>query len=397
MNNILIVDDDHSLLTGIKEYFEYTENQFEVHTALNGKEAVKILEYSPIDLVVTDLKMPEMNGIELLAFINRDYPHIPTIVMSGFGTPKLRNKIEEMGSLLFLNKPLELSHLRGVVAKELKNTSQKGYVNDISPATFLQLVEMEENTCFLEVTGKNDKKGHFYFNRGILYDAVQDDMQGEAAVLEMLSWDKVQISFKSFPRKKVPKRINSSIQSLIMRNVKFDHRKVGTTQAKQTHIGAEGNNDGTVNLDEAEGKIGDAEDYHQIFMRYGDFDGFMGIGLFDALGSPYWLHTAKKMDLGQAGPLIVEAMLAAIKASEKTETDRDMSQTIYMETENAYAFLALVDDEFVSPSNEDEMGCHIILIASNSAPIGFVKKKFEIAKKNILKELKETNSELLQK
>lgn len=102
MKNILIVDDDPNLLTGIKEYFEYSKNQFEMHTALNGKEAIKILEFSPIDLVVTDLKMPEMNGIELLAFINRDYPRIPTIVMSGFGTPKLKNKIEEMGSLLFL-------------------------------------------------------------------------------------------------------------------------------------------------------------------------------------------------------------------------------------------------------------------------------------------------------
>lgn len=273
----------------------------------------------------------------------------------------------------------------------MKNISQKGYVNDISPATFLQLIEIEENTCFLEVTGKNDQKGHFYFNRGILYDAIQDDMQGEAAVLEMLSWEKVQISFKSLPRKKVPKRINSSIQSLIMRTIKINHRKAEATQARQTHIGAEGDKDSAVNLAEAEEKPGDSEDYDQIFMRYGDFDGFIGIGLFDALGSPIWLHTAKKINLGQAGPLIVEAMHSAIKASEKTETDRDISQTIYMETENAYAYLALIDDESVSPSNEEEMGCHIILIASNIAPIGFVKKKFETAKKNILKELKETD------
>lgn len=394
MNNILIVDDDHSLLTGIKEYFEYTENQFEVHTALNGKEAVKILEFSPIDLVVTDLKMPEMNGVELLAFINRDYPHIPTIVMSGFGTPELRNKIEEMGSLLFINKPMKLSYLKEVVDNELKNISQKGYVNDISPATFLQLIEMEENTCFLEVTGKDNKKGHFYFNRGTLYDAAQGDTQGEAAVLEMLSWDKVKISFESLPRKKVPKRINSSIQSLIMRNVKFDHGKADVTQAQpKIHIDEESDKDGVVNLVETEGKPEDAEDYDQIFMRYGDFDGFLGIGLFDALGNPIWLHNAKKINFAQAGPLIVEASLAALESSENTQT-RDMSQTIYMETENAYAFLGLVDGEFVSPSNDEEMGCHIILIASNSAPIGFVKKKFETAKKNILKELNEADFEL---
>ena len=128
-------------------------------------------------------------------------------------------------------------------------------------------------------------------------------------------------------------------------------------------------------------------------MRYGDFDGFLGIGLFDALGNPIWLHNAKKINFAQAGPLIVEASLAALESSENTQT-RDTSQTIYMETENAYAFLGLVDGEFVSPSNDEEMGCHIILIASNSAPIGFVKKKFETAKKNILKELNEADFEL---
>ena len=397
MNNILIVDDDPNWLIGIKEYFEYADNQFETHTAVNGKEAVKILEFTPIDLVITDLKMPEMNGIELLSFINRDYPHIPTIVMSGFGTPELKNQIEEMGSLLFLNKPIELSHFRQVVANELKNMSQKGYVNDISPATFLQLIEMEENTCFLEVTGKNDQKGHFYFYQGILYDAIQDDTQGEAAVLEMLSWDKVQISFKSLPGKKVPKRINSSIQSLIMRNAELNHRTAGATQARPFPIVGKGNKDGAVNHDEAETKPEAAEEDDQIFMRYGDFDGFLGIGLFDALGIPIWLRTEKNIDLRQTGPLIVDATVAAIKASEKTETDRKISQTIYMETEKAYAFIALLDDEFVSPSNGEEMGCHIVLIASNSAPIGFVKKKFESAKKNILKELKETDSALLRK
>jgi CheY-like chemotaxis protein len=396
MNNILIVDDDPNLLIGIKEYFEYTENQFEVHTALNGKEAVEILEFSPIDLVVTDLKMPEMDGIELLAFINRDFPNIPTIVMSAFGTPKLKNKIKEMGTLLFLNKPIDLSHLSRVIADELKHILQEGHVNDISPATFLQLIEMEENTCFLEVTGKNDKKGHFYFNRGILHDALQSDMQGEAAVLEMLSWDKVQISFKSLPRKKIPKRINSSIQSLIMKNVKINHPKADATQARPTHIVAEGDKDSAVNHVEAEEKPGDAEDRDQKLTGYGDFDGFLGIGLFDAMGSPLWLHTEKKIDLGQAGPLIVAVMLSAIKASEKTETDRDRSQTIYLETENAHAFIALVDDQFVLPSNEEEMGCHIILIASNTAHIGLVKKKFEAVKKNIFKELKGADPALLR-
>jgi CheY-like chemotaxis protein len=386
MTNILIADDDPDLLAGIKEYFTNKENLYEVHTALNGKEAVKILKSSPVDIVVTDLKMPEMDGIELLAFIKSDYPNIPTVIMSAFGTQKIKDKIEKIGTFPFLDKPFDLSDLSRIVENELQRICQKGHVNDISPGAFLQLIEMEEKTCFLEVAGKDNKKGYLYFKRGVLYDALQDENRAEAAVIEILSWDKVQISFKGLPKKELPKRIKSKVISLIMKSTM--NKGAGATQARSNEIEVEGDKD----IASAEEKSVDFEDYDQKIKSYFNFDGFLGVGLYDTRGNPIWFHSQKKIYLKEAGALVA-ATLSAIQSFEMAET-RDSSQSLYMETENAHAFLDWVENKSVSSPSENEMGYNIILIASNSLPIGFVKKKFDTVKENIFEELKDLHQRL---
>ena len=85
---VLIVDDETpfilSLTAGLKKY----PTEYSILTAENGKEAMEILESTRVDLVVTDLRMPEMDGFELLAFISANFPSIQTIVMSAFGNTR---------------------------------------------------------------------------------------------------------------------------------------------------------------------------------------------------------------------------------------------------------------------------------------------------------------------
>ena len=68
MKYVLIVDDEEKLLLTMQAGFEPFKDRFEILTARNGKEAVQLLAATKINLVVTDLKMPEMDGFELLAF-----------------------------------------------------------------------------------------------------------------------------------------------------------------------------------------------------------------------------------------------------------------------------------------------------------------------------------------
>ncbi len=110
VREVLIVDDEEPLLLSIAEGLSIYKKYFNLLTATNGIEAVKVLKSSPvIDLVITDLSMPKMDGFELLAYVNRNYPKIKVIMMTAFGTPKIEEIVQNMGLFRYLEKPLDIN------------------------------------------------------------------------------------------------------------------------------------------------------------------------------------------------------------------------------------------------------------------------------------------------
>ena len=90
--NILIVDDEKGIRDGLKLFLKREGHL--TFTAEDGKEALEILEKNDIDLVISDLRMPHINGDELLAFIKKDYPGVKVIILTGHGT--VENAVEAM-------------------------------------------------------------------------------------------------------------------------------------------------------------------------------------------------------------------------------------------------------------------------------------------------------------
>ena len=110
LQEVLIVDDEEPLLLSIAEGLSIYKKYFNLLTATNGIEAVKLIKSSPvIDLVITDLSMPKMDGFELIAYMNRNYPKIPVIMMTAFGTPKIEEIVQKMGIYRYLEKPLDIN------------------------------------------------------------------------------------------------------------------------------------------------------------------------------------------------------------------------------------------------------------------------------------------------
>jgi YesN/AraC family two-component response regulator len=109
--NILIVDDDESFISSLKLGLRNYSDNYLFHLAENGTKAIPILKSFKIDTVITDLKMPEMGGMELLAFINKTFPSTNVIVMSAYGTEEIREQVKELGSLTFLDKPLDIKQI----------------------------------------------------------------------------------------------------------------------------------------------------------------------------------------------------------------------------------------------------------------------------------------------
>jgi len=221
MKNVLIVDDEETLILIIESRFEDYKDQFRVLTAPNGKEAIRILESSVIDFVVTDLNMPILDGIELLAYMSAKFPTIPAIAMTAFSTPETEEKLKKMGTLRILDKPINLDMLAHTVLKGLAHTHQGGSLTCISVSNFIQLIHMEEKTCVVEVHSEQKKRGFLYFNRGELYDATLDNLVGEKACYEMVAWDNAQLYLKDHPEKKARKRINQGVMSLVLEGLRL--------------------------------------------------------------------------------------------------------------------------------------------------------------------------------
>lgn len=124
VREVLIVDDEEPLLLTIAEGLSIYKKYFNLLTATNGADAVKVLKSSPvIDLVVTDLSMPKMDGFELLAYMNRNYPSIPVILMTAFGTPKIEEIVSSMGIFRYLEKPLDINIVADNILEALSITS----------------------------------------------------------------------------------------------------------------------------------------------------------------------------------------------------------------------------------------------------------------------------------
>ncbi len=211
--NVLIVDDERSFLLSLIEGLQTFADDFTTFTATNGKIAVEVLKSTKIDLVVTDLKMPEMDGFQLLAYMSRNHPGIPVIVMSAYCTPEIKSRIEGISRSKILEKPLDYHDLVDSIFDELTGTSS-GFIEGISLPAFLQLVEMEKKTCTLTIKSEG-RKGFLYFLEGVLVDAETRTSQNEQAAHEIVCWDDPEIEIASICRKKA-RHISATLGHILM-------------------------------------------------------------------------------------------------------------------------------------------------------------------------------------
>ena len=109
-DTILIVDDEIDLIAGLKRSISQ-ELECSIYTATNGEEALKVLSGNSISLVLTDVSMPEMDGMTLLSKIMALDPSLTVIMMSGYGTIEIAVKALKHGAYDFIQKPFSIMTL----------------------------------------------------------------------------------------------------------------------------------------------------------------------------------------------------------------------------------------------------------------------------------------------
>ena len=149
IRNVLFVDDDQEMLQALREGLEKYRETFRAVLASDGVDAVNKLKQNSISLVVTDLKMPNMDGFSLLSHVMEQYPDIPVIIITGYSTSEMRRLAQEGGAVGYISKPFLIEDLAKQIMKTLRKESDGGTLHGVSSGMFLQLMEMEEASQIL--------------------------------------------------------------------------------------------------------------------------------------------------------------------------------------------------------------------------------------------------------
>lgn len=151
MSTILIVDDEKNILSGLKIAFE--DEGYSVLTAVNGKEGWDVLSKNMVDLVITDIRMPEMTGDELIRKITSSYPTLPVIALTGHGTIETAVEIMRDGAIDFFTKPVDLDKLFLVVRKTITASMLKEQNRKLTE----EIEKLKKQQKYTRIIGKSGK------------------------------------------------------------------------------------------------------------------------------------------------------------------------------------------------------------------------------------------------
>jgi len=196
---VLIVDDEVPLLKNLRGYLISFGDRFRVLTATSAEEGLATLDQEEtVDVLVTDVRLPGIDGIQLVRRVRADRPELPIVVMSAYGTAALKRKAQAEGALTFLEKPVDLEDLRNLLEQATTGgAGWSGRVGGLDIFDVTQLLAMSGRSMAVRVTFGN-RSGTLTFHQGRLAHASTAELEGELAFFEMARWSGG--TFEEIPR-----------------------------------------------------------------------------------------------------------------------------------------------------------------------------------------------------
>lgn len=189
MPHVLIAEDDRILRNRIIRAIINKSAEVTIHEADNGEEAINLLERllkkgQSMDVVITDIQMPKLSGLMVLAFLNVYAPKVPCFVITSYGTSRLKSKMPRTLDLLrFYNKPFDVDELAISVVAVLNRQQDTDTCGGIELLDFISIVANEQATATITVTQKGQPPCKLFLKDGEIIDAVTADKRGESAAI----------------------------------------------------------------------------------------------------------------------------------------------------------------------------------------------------------------------
>ena len=190
---VLFVDDEPDFLGIVTETFrELSGGRWQLHHATSAEAALELLKRQKMDLVVVDINMPMLDGVQLLRILNRRHPDLKKVTLTGYATEAKRTECLANGSELFIEKPRTNQGYRSVflMLEELLTwTPQQGFQGMLRQVGLNDVIQMEclgRNSSILEIHDQR-LRGRIYIENGSIIHAAVGDEHGEKALNKLLS------------------------------------------------------------------------------------------------------------------------------------------------------------------------------------------------------------------
>lgn len=232
MKTVIIVDTDAVMRETLAGLIKSQGSLINVLSAESGRAALELINRQPIDVVVTGLQLPEIDGFQLVTFLATKHPQIRVIVMTHNASPMYRAQLKQLPSAVHFHQAIDITLLTQRLFTEL-NIDYGGQVRGLSLSSFLQMIELEGRSCALHISNKGNS-GILWMREGSLIDAQSDSQQGKEAAIRILTWENVSIDIDYSPVER-PRQINSALMSLLLESGRISDERRSHGHNQRSH------------------------------------------------------------------------------------------------------------------------------------------------------------------
>lgn len=233
---ILIVDDEDNITWSMEKYL--SKEGYFIATADSAKKGAELLNASPFELVITDMKMPDVDGFQFLNWIKKNHPKSKVVIMTAFGSPSIRDEAKKIGAYRYFEKPVDLNQLRKFINETLADKGFTGNILDIDIFDFVQMVLLSRKQKLISITDPiSMQMGLLYLKHGDVIHAEVGSAQGEQAFYTIMAMKSG--IFSDMPWIEPPLRtINAPFNHLIMEAARIQDESQANMQDLEATVEA---------------------------------------------------------------------------------------------------------------------------------------------------------------
>jgi CheY-like chemotaxis protein len=221
-DKILVLDDENDWLDVCREFLTLLPGKPDIRTVSSGMSALSLLDAEPFRLLLCDLKMPRMDGLQVLSIVRRRFPELRTVALTGFSDGDFRSRAYALGvDMFWLKSDMQRNPQMFLECIESLLGQEDGVgVRDDQGKNLLDVIRMElalHNSSVLRITS-GEQVAQIWIKDGQLIDAQVEDVDGEVAFGRLLKWKTT--AFESLPAEPAHvQTIAKSLDALLIESV----------------------------------------------------------------------------------------------------------------------------------------------------------------------------------